>query len=160
MTRPSARLLALFVAAFALLAACGDDDSSAAVPTGGPDRVIVVDDATVVLPAGANSAAYLSLLNEGPDFDRLVAIRTSVAADTELHETRADDDGLMRMHHVEAIDLPVGTTVELVPGGLHAMLLEVDRLDEDQQVELELVFEHGEPVTVTAVVRSSAALVG
>ena len=113
----SRRALVVLAVLLGVLAACGDDGSDGAGY--GPDREIVVEDVTIVEPAGANSAVYLTLRNEGPDADRLVEVRSDDAARTELHETRADDDGLMRMHEVEAVDLPAGSTVHLEIGRAH-----------------------------------------
>jgi copper(I)-binding protein len=140
-----------------LLAGCGDDDGSASY---GPNRELVVEDVTVVEPAGANSAVYLTIRNEGPDADRLVEIRSAAADRVELHETRAGDDGLMRMVPVETLDLPVGETVQLEPGGLHAMLYGIADLELGDTTSVELVFEHGAPLTVEATVRSHAELIG
>jgi periplasmic copper chaperone A len=153
--RRAALALAALLAVGSMTAACGDANGGGD-GSYGPDRTIHVDEATVVFPAGANSAAYFTLRNDGPDSDRLVEVRTDVAATTELHETRTDDDGLMRMHPVEAVDVPAEQALVLAPGGLHAMLLDVERLELGDVVTLELVFEHGGAVVVSAEVRSSA----
>jgi periplasmic copper chaperone A len=163
MTSPSRRLVAVALAgaAFALVAGCGDDAGEAVgtAIAGGADRGVYVSDVTVIVPSGVNSAAYLTIRNDGPDDDRLVEVRSPAAGRTELHETRAEG-GLMRMHAVDGVDLPAGETIRLEPGGLHVMLFDVTELAAGSTTPLELVFEHGPPQTVEATVRTHAELLG
>ncbi len=64
--------------------------------------------------------------------------------------------GMMQMRPIEAIDLPAGTTVELKPGGLHIMLIDlVEPLKDGQQIELTLTFEKAGKKVVTVPVRES-----
>jgi copper(I)-binding protein len=52
----------------------------------------------------------------------LVAVRSPLAGEAEIHESRVED-GVMKMRAVAALSLPAGKTVSLQPGGLHIMLL-------------------------------------
>jgi len=64
--------------------------------------------------------------------------------------------GMMEMRPVERIPLPAGETVELKPGGLHIMLLDLaGPLTEGTTVTLTLEFERAPSQTVQAEVRSS-----
>jgi hypothetical protein len=75
-------------------------------------------------PAGAKSAAgYLSIVNTGSTADRLLGVETGIAKRAMLHTTEHADDGVARMIHLDAIDIPAGGTVTLAPGGLHIMLM-------------------------------------
>lgn len=103
--------------------------------------------------APMNTAAYLVLRNEGGTPDRLLGGVTAVASALELHESR-EEEGIMRMRPVEGIDLPPRGRVELRPGGLHLMLLGIDRpLAEGDTVELELRFQRSGTLSVRAPVR-------
>ncbi|HRY23892.1 MAG: copper chaperone PCu(A)C [Geminicoccaceae bacterium] len=71
----------------------------------------------------ANGAAYL-VVDNGGEADRILGAASPVAGRVELHN-HIDDNGVMRMRRVEAIDLPAGETTALAPGGLHIMLFEL-----------------------------------
>jgi len=61
---------------------------------------------------------------------------------------------MMGMREIEALDLPAGQTVSLVPGGYHLMLLELaDDLVPGQTFELTLAFATAGEVTVDVEVR-------
>lgn len=61
---------------------------------------------------------------------------------------------MMAMRQVDAIDLPAGEQVELRPGGLHVMVMDlVDDLQVGDTFELTLEFRDADPVTVTVEVR-------
>ena len=158
------RCLAWFLVAAlgVIVMACGDSDAGSGGAASGGDGSptdLVVSDASIALPAGANSAIYFTIDNRSTVADRLIEVRT-VAGATMLHETRADDDGLMRMHHVDSVEIGAGETVVFAPGGLHVMVLEVAELAEGDTVAVELIFERGGALEVAAVVRSSHELIG
>ncbi|HEY8607864.1 MAG TPA: copper chaperone PCu(A)C [Noviherbaspirillum sp.] len=77
---------------------------------------------------------------------RLVAARSPVAADVEIHEMRLEND-VMRMRRIEGIDLPAGKQVDLKPGGYHLMFTGLKApLREGDSVPVALVFEkEGQP---------------
>jgi copper(I)-binding protein len=60
----------------------------------------------------------------------------------------------MRMRQVERIEVPAAGRVELKPGGLHVMLIGLERpLQEDEVVPITLRFADGSEQTVDAPVR-------
>jgi copper(I)-binding protein len=64
--------------------------------------------------------------------------------------------GMMEMREVDQIDVPADTTVELEPGGLHVMLLDVQReLTPGETIDVTLTFELAGEMTVQAEVRES-----
>lgn len=86
-------------------------------------------------------AAYLTVVNEGAAADRLVEVKTPVAAKAEIHET-AMVDGVMKMNPAGSIIIPSGGRVELKPGGLHVMLMGLQApLIKDETFPLTLRFE-------------------
>ncbi|TVR21759.1 MAG: copper chaperone PCu(A)C [Nitriliruptor sp.] len=61
---------------------------------------------------------------------------------------------MMGMREIEALDIPAGETVSLVPGGYHLMLLELaDDLTPGETFELTLTFASAGEVTVNVEVR-------
>ncbi len=112
---------------------------------------IEVKDAWVreVPPTSKMSAAYMVIENKGKEADRLVDASNNVSEITELHETVEG-----RMRRVKAIEIPAGGKVELKPGGLHIMLINLKKpLKEGDTVELTLKFEKSGEVKVQAPVR-------
>ncbi len=73
------------------------------------------------------SAAYLTIINEGGEADRLVGVMSDVAEHVELHQTVKEGD-VMRMQPVEGgIEIPAKGKVELKPGSYHIMLIGLTR---------------------------------
>lgn len=107
--------------------------------------------------AGAG-AAYLTLRNTGVAGDRLVSASTEVAKRAELH-THQMKGNVMRMARVEALDVPAGGAVTLKPGGLHVMLMGLNKkLVKGERFPLTLTFEKSGSVTVMVAVQSIAAM--
>lgn len=109
-------------------------------------------------PAGAKVAAgYLRVRNTGTEPDRLVGASLPLAGRTEVHEM-ATVDGTMRMRPVEGLSIPPGGSVELKPGGLHLMFMDLSAgLKEGDDVRGTLVFERAGTVTVTFAVGGMGA---
>ncbi|MEJ6007354.1 copper chaperone PCu(A)C [Paucibacter sp. AS339] len=85
------------------------------------------------------TGAFMQLKSQGDA--RLVEVRSSVAGITEVHEM-AMDGSVMKMRAISALDLPAGKAVELKPGGLHVMLMDLKApIKAGDKVALTLVFE-------------------
>ena len=105
-----------------------------------------------------NGAVYLVLDNEGKAADRLVSAASPAAAKVQLH-AHIDDNGVMRMREINAIDLAPDATVKLAPGGLHVMLLGLtEPLKKGKAVPLTLTFEKAGSVTVEVAVQGAGDL--
>jgi copper(I)-binding protein len=133
--------------------------ASPAALAGAAEEVQVLDPYVRAMPPGQSvSAAFLGLSNTGKEDHALVAAETSVAMMVELHEhTMAE--GMMQMRKVEKIDLPAGATVELKPGGLHIMLINLkSQLKPGDEVEIILIYRDGSKATVQAPVRKIGAM--
>ena len=116
---------------------------------------IKVDDPYVraVPPGQPNSASFMGLHNGDGQAHKLVDARSPAAKVVELH-THIEEDGMMKMRRVPAIDLPAGETTTLAPGGLHVMLIGLQqKLVPGEKVALTLVFEDGSEVELQAPVR-------
>jgi len=107
-------------------------------------------------PATARAgAAYLTIDNRGGTADRLVRVEVEagVAGRAELHGHEMDEEGVMRMRPVEAIEVPAGGTAALEPGGLHIMLMNLERqLVEGESFPLTLIFEEAGSIEVEVAV--------
>jgi copper(I)-binding protein len=97
-------------------------------------------------------AAYLTVMNQ------LIGASTSVAEKATLHRNVVDEDGVMKMRPVEAIEVPAGGDVKLEPGGLHIMLMGVhEPLKAGEHFPLTLTFERAGQVEITVPIADIAA---
>jgi hypothetical protein len=102
-------------------------------------------------------AGYLAITNGGSESDTLVAVRADFPR-VMLHGTEVDTDGVARMSHVEAIEIPAGETVTLAPRGLHVMFMGLDGpFEEGEAIPAILVFEKAGEVPVEFHVESRGA---
>ena len=111
-------------------------------------------------------AAYMSIVSM--DGDRLLAaaVDSSIAASAEVHEVVPAEGsdtsmpmgtGEMVMREVEAIEIPAGEMVMLMPGGYHVMLIDlVAPLEIGQTFDVVLTFENAGDVVVPVEVRDDA----
>ena len=60
----------------------------------------------------------------GATEDRLVSASAAIAGRVELHSMTMEGD-VMRMRQIDNIAVPAGKTVELKPGGLHVMFMDL-----------------------------------
>jgi len=108
--------------------------------------------------AGGNAAVFMTLRNAGGTADRLIGAETPAAGMAGLHG-HSRQDNFMRMRPVESIEVPAEATVELAPGGLHVMLMQVKTpLREGDRFALTLQFERGDAVTLEVPVAAIGAL--
>jgi periplasmic copper chaperone A len=106
-------------------------------------------------PGGAKvGGGYLRITNTGTAPDRLTGGSFPLASKVEVHEMRLDGD-VMRMKPVEGgLEIRPGATVELKPGGLHLMFVDLkEPLKEGQTVRGTLTFEKAGSVEVEYTVR-------
>lgn len=100
------------------------------------------------LAGAVNSAAYFRLQNSGTGVDRLLRAESPRAKAVELH-THIQDGAVMRMRPVEGIDIGAGGQVALMPGGLHIMLLGLERpLKLGENLPITLYFERAGAITL------------
>lgn len=110
-----------------------------------------ISDARVGEPIGPNAAMYFVASSDQPD--RLLGARSDAAASVQFHETVVNDDGTMGMNRVRSLDVSPGHPLILQPGGLHLMLVDVDRLKVGSSITVTLHWESaGEKVVLAEVV--------
>jgi len=91
----------------------------------------------------------MRIVNRGAEPDRLIGGTTNVAGRFELHES-SNVDGVARMAPLaNGLVIRPGESVELKPGGTHAMLSDLKRpLKEGDVISGTLVFEKAGRVPV------------
>jgi len=94
------------------------------------------------LPGARTAGGFMTIVNAGPEADRLLGASTKTAKRTEIHEMKMEGD-MMKMRALpEGVEIPAGGTVELAPGGFHVMMMGlVQPLVENACVEVILTFE-------------------
>lgn len=112
--------------------------------------------ARATAPGQPTGGGYLKLHNQG-GADRLLSASAAVSERVELHSMKMEGD-VMRMRQVQAVDLPAGGTVELRPGGLHIMFVNLKApLKAGDAFPMTLRFEHAGEVAVDVKVEAAGA---
>lgn len=125
-------------------------------PLASAQQAVQVKEPWARATAGKVGGVFLTLA-PGAAADRLTSAQSPVAGKVELHTTVKDGD-VMRMRPVNAIEVKPGAPVELKPGGLHIMLIDLKQpLKQGDRIPLQLVFEKAGPVAVTVEVRGAGA---
>jgi copper(I)-binding protein len=100
------------------------------------------------------AAVYLTLHNAGPTTVTVTGVRSSIAADAMIHETRVSGS-VASMRPALPLRIAPGATVELAPAGLHVMLHMLNHpLQAGEEVPLVLLLEGGGTLALTARVKS------
>jgi copper(I)-binding protein len=123
------------------------------------DNVSVKDAWVRLPPPGAQIVgAYLTL--EAKQATTLTGAQSPAAESVEVHTMRMNK-GVMQMRQLPSLPLPAGKPVQLQPGGLHLMLINLKKpLKAGDTVQIDLNFSQGpakrktETVRVQAVVRT------
>lgn len=128
--------------------------SATAFAAGSADSVNVADPYVRMVPPGAKAtAAFMVLKNAGDKDAKLVKVESAAAKTVELHN-HINDNGVMRMRQVAAIDVKAKGEAALKPGGYHVMLIDpTAALKEGDKVGITLGFEDGSSKKIDAVVR-------
>ncbi len=144
------------VLAFALL--LGLVTAVEAQPASGPAIRVEGPWARATIGGAKTGAAYLTILNQGPGDDRLIAISTPVADTAALHRT-VEEQGVMKMLPVPALELKAGAKIAFEPGGYHIMLMKLRApLKEGQSFPLALTFEKAGRIEATVKVEKAGAM--
>jgi copper(I)-binding protein len=112
---------------------------------------IHVSGASIPLPSGGRTSAYLDIRNNGPA-DRLVSAKTSDGGQVTF---RAPDSGSSLMHTIPAIAVPSGATLRLVPNGAHLAITGAGPMKGGTQITLTLVFAKAGTISIPAEITNS-----
>lgn len=109
---------------------------------------------------GSNiSAAFGTLSNtsEQPIALQKVIIKGKIKGVAELHQT-SNDNGMMKMLPVDSITIPAKQSIELAPGGLHIMLINLAKpLEAGKTIALKLTFDDGTTLDLQAPIQARQA---
>ena len=129
-----------------------------AVLAGSEDVVVESPWARASIGTNRPGAAYMTLRNTGDEAVTLTGIETAIAGTAEIHRSSTNDQGVSSMSPAGDITIAPGETVALEPGGLHAMLMKLQRpMTEGESFPLTLTFSDGGEVTVEVPILSIAA---
>lgn len=104
--------------------------------------------------AGENGGAYFTIDNPTNQADTLLGVSSPAAQTSEMHMTMVGSDGVMSMTPQESVPVPAKGTTEFKPGGLHVMMINLQRdLNAGDTVSLTLKFEKAGEITVNGTVR-------
>ncbi|SEK40655.1 hypothetical protein SAMN05444413_101519 [Roseivivax marinus] len=121
---------------------------------------VVVENAWARASIGTSrpGAAYMEVHNAGDEPVTLTGLRTDLAMLPEVHRTATDEQGVSSMSPAGQIVIAPGETVAFEPGGLHAMLMQLQRpMEEGETFPLTLTFSDGGETTVEVPILGIAA---
>lgn len=100
------------------------------------------------------SGAYMSISNNGSEDVTLTFVSADGIGMTQIHETSVDENDMASMQEMEdGILIPAGETVDLIPGGLHFMLMGIETdLFEGETVSITLEFDNGTNISFDALI--------
>ena len=88
-------------------------------------------------------AGYMVLQNQSPQAQTLLGARSTDFKSVMLHQT-VNKGGMAHMNHTPQIEIKPGSTLQLIPGGYHLMLMNPKKpLKQGDQVEVLLEFQGG-----------------
>ena len=130
----------------------------AAVPALAQAQSIQVEHpwARATAPNAKAGGVFMTLTDSGAP-DKRIAAASPVAGMAEVHRT-VEENGVMKMLPVDAIDLAPGNKVTLAPGGYHVMLMDLKhQLKQGDTFPITLTFAKAAPITVTVTVEAPGA---
>lgn len=101
-------------------------------------------------PSSPTGAAFMILMNNSDQDDRLIAASSDVAGRVELHTHIEDENGVMKMTEIEGgIAVPAGEMHALKRGGDHVMFMGLSApLEQDTEITVTLTFEKAGDIDV------------
>lgn len=100
------------------------------------------------------TAIYMTILNGSLEADSIVSVSSPVAGMVEIHESYEREEGMMGMRPAENLTVPPRDALHLEPGGLHIMLMQLNReLKTGEEVEFTLEFANADEMTQIAPVQ-------
>ena len=101
-----------------------------------------------------NTAAYLTIENEGEAVDYLIAASSPAATSVSIHQSTITDN-IVKMVKIEQLPLPINQDVIFTPGSYHLMLSGLKYpLLAGMSVPIELSFKNNGNVTIQFIVKA------
>lgn len=112
--------------------------------------------ARATVPGQKVAGGFMKIENKGAA-DQLIAASSPLAGEMQLH-TMTMDGNVMKMREVKVIDVPANGSVELKPGGLHLMFMDIKSpLKIGEAVPVKLKFQKAGEVEIKVLVREMGA---
>ena len=100
-------------------------------------------------------AGYMTITNQTHSTQQLVGVQAEGFGMVMIHQS-LHENGTMKMHHIEALEIPQGGEAVLAPGGYHLMLMQPKEvLKEGDLVRIKLEFADGSNQSVDFAVNAS-----
>lgn len=116
---------------------------------GSEDVVVESPWARASIGTSRPGVAYMTLRNTGREAVTVTGMATPIAMMPELHRTATNDQGVSTMAPAGDITIAAGGAVALEPGGLHAMLMQLQTpMTKGETFPLTFTFSDGSEVTV------------
>jgi len=117
-----------------------------------PPLAITAAWARATPPGVTTAAAYLTVTNDGAA-DRLLGASSPAARQVLLH-AEVEEHGMQHMRQLEGVEVPAHGKVELTPGQMHLMLVDIAApLKPDTTIKMTLRFEKAGDLTIDVPVR-------
>lgn len=98
---------------------------------------------------------YFGIHNLGDSADRLIGAHAAGVEKFEIHKAE-QQNGVMSMAPVDAVDIPAGGMAHLGPGGLHLMMFGLAQpLKEGDTLDVTLIFQTAGEVVIAVPVRKT-----
>jgi copper(I)-binding protein len=109
-------------------------------------------------PAAPVAGGYLTVINAGPEADRLLRVDSPAATEVQIHQSSIED-GVARMRPVvDGLEVAAGQTLELKPGGTHLMFIKPAKAFADKdKVRARLTFAKAGSIEVEFRVQAMGA---
>jgi len=119
-------------------------------------QTININDAWARVSAkGSNSAAYFKIINNSSKNDTLISAESNSAEVVEIHETFKENNK-MGMRAVKFVEIPAKSEVNFKPGGLHIMLINLNRnLKNNDTINLVLKFKLSKEIKMKVPVKDA-----
>lgn len=94
------------------------------------------------LPNAPVGGGFMTITNAGSTDDRLIAVDTSIAMKSEVHEMSMTDQVMKMRELTDGLVIPAGETIDLKPGGVHLMFMKLQApLVKGETLYVTLTFE-------------------
>ncbi len=136
-----------------LLSACGTS-----APTISKGAIEISAPFANAVGVGENSAAFMSIKNNGSEADTLFKASCDAAMMVTIMDSKMEGD-VMSMSDVTGIEMPAGSTVELKSGGYHIMLMDLKQeLKAGSTISITLEFAKAGKITLDVPVNAIGSM--
>jgi copper(I)-binding protein len=105
-----------------------------------------------------SAAIYLNIANKGAFLDQLMDVKSDAAERVQIHQS-IEEDGIMRMNHIQTLPIAPKEMLAFEPGSYHIMLTRLaNPLREGDVFPVTLSFEKAGDVTVHVLVTGISGL--